>query len=142
MANDGPPGHNKKTKIIDRVNKKVVNESHLHVLTETDGEIDVTQLQQISVDPYSHWLSLDTTPLSIPGCLKPLDYERGDWFIFFRFESVIAITSCLMDGRRSGNGLGEYSSPGGYTMQMVYIGIHWLVAEIQSSATGRKIKKI
>ena len=49
MANDGPPGHNKKTKIIERVNKKVVNESHLHVLTETDGEIDVTQLQQISV---------------------------------------------------------------------------------------------
>ena len=35
--------------IIERFNKKVANQSHLHVLTETDEEIDVTQLQQISV---------------------------------------------------------------------------------------------
>ena len=27
-----------------------------------------------------------------------MDYERGDWFIYFRFEFVIAITSFLMDG--------------------------------------------
>ena len=48
MGNDGPPGHNKK-KIIERFNKQVANQSHLHLLTETDEEIDVTQLQQISV---------------------------------------------------------------------------------------------
>ena len=48
MANDGPTGHNKK-KIIERFNKQVANQSHLHVLMETDEDIDVTQLQQISV---------------------------------------------------------------------------------------------
>ena len=101
----------------------MANQSHLHVLTETDEEIDVAQRQQISEgsvlrlafaghDVAGHDVAVDSRMFETLGLRKKaIDLSISD------YNFVIVITSFLMDGRRSGDGLGVYSSPGGYTMQ-------------------------
>ena len=64
----------------------MANQSHLHVLTETDGEIDVTQLQQISVGSVlrlafaGHDAAVDSRMFETLGLRK----KAIDLIIYFR----------------------------------------------------------